>query len=181
MPERCTQWCIGIGGEVIGKPKCKPCVVIQVLAMCCHRAHPSPLLLWGGEGENGWMRSSVGRANVLCPRWEAYYKRKEAGHYSGLSMRTKRSKIAFIGCGAADLRLTSHTEHCAFASQRRNKFTRCPVPCQSPVLVTCEIPKNKGKTAKKVSAAGIWPRLRSGCGLAAFHKCAGCRCARFRS
>jgi hypothetical protein len=34
-----------------------------------------------------------------------------------------------------NLRL-SHTEHCAFASQRRNQSTKCPVPCQSPVLVT---------------------------------------------
>lgn len=44
-------------------------------------------------------------------------------------MRTKRSKIAFIGCG-------SHTVHCAFASQRRDQSTRRPVPSQSPFLVT---------------------------------------------
>jgi len=27
-----------VGGEVIRKPKCKPCLVMQVLAMCCHHA-----------------------------------------------------------------------------------------------------------------------------------------------
>jgi hypothetical protein len=79
-------------------------------------------------------------------------KKKEAGHYSGLSMRTKRSKSTFavarlrtfVGCCAADLRLASHTEHRVSASQRRREDTSGRVPCQSPVLVTRKPLKTKG-------------------------------------
>jgi hypothetical protein len=77
-------------------------------------------------------------------RAKAVVKKKEAGHYSGLSMRTKRSKSAFavarlrtfVGCCAADLRLASHTEHRVSASQRWNEDISGRVPGQSPVLVT---------------------------------------------
>src|SRR5436190_2051547 len=75
---------------------------------------------------------------------EASRKKKEAGLSSGLS-RTKRfqnhlatalAATSVIGCGAADIRLTSHTEHCAFASQRRHYLTPIPVPRESPLLGT---------------------------------------------
>ena len=41
-----------------------------------------------------------------------------------------------IGCGAADSRQLSHTEHCTFASQRRLENTPFSIPSQSPVLGT---------------------------------------------
>ncbi len=63
-------------------------------------------------------------------------KGKRPGHYSGLLMRTKRSKNRFHRMPRRRLTLTSHTEHCAFASQRRKQSTKCPVHFQSPVLVT---------------------------------------------
>src|SRR6266508_6466265 len=68
MPERCARWCIGIGAEVIRKPKCKPCVVIQVLAMCCHRAHPGPLLQAPGEGESFALKNL--RLDLPCGHWQ---------------------------------------------------------------------------------------------------------------
>jgi len=89
-----------------------------------------------------WQRSCH-RAGALAKadlaysmHWKTPRTKRKRPDTTPASNENNFKSIYHFWCGAAVLRLASHTITCISASQWRHYHTRFPVPCMSPLLVT---------------------------------------------